>query len=86
LQEVEITEAGKKIKTNKGVIELKVKGELVRDYDGKFEKTAFNKFLRSIYEKWVIKSRIDQYEDKLIGDCDEFLAQAKAFLDLEGKK
>ena len=86
LQEVEITEAGKKIKTNKGVIELKVKGELVRDYEGKFERTAFNKFLRSIYEKWVIKSRIDQYEDKLITDCDEFLSQAKAFLDLEGKK
>ena len=55
-------------------------------YEGKFEKGAFRKFLRSIYEKWVIPARIEQYEEKLIGDCDEYLAQAKAFLALEGKR
>lgn len=86
LVNVEITQDGKKIKMNKGSVEVKVKGTLVRDYEGKFEKTATRKFMRSIYEKWVIKSRIEEYEGKLVADCDEFLAQAKAFLDLEGKK
>ena len=71
---------------NKGAIQISIKGNLIRDYQGKFETTAFNKFLRSIYEKWVISSRIDHYEDKIISECDEFLSQAKAYLDLEGKK
>ena len=81
LKKVEI----KQNNTNKGSVEIKTKGTLVRDYKGKFEGNFFQKFVRSIYEKWVITSRIREFEEKLIGDCDEFLAQAKAYLDLEGK-
>ncbi len=86
LTEVEIQQGSTKIKTNKGGIEISTKGVLVKDYEGKFETNALNKFLRSIYEKWVISSRITEYENKIAGDCDEFLNQAKAYLDLEGKK
>ena len=86
LIEVEVQEGNAKIKTNKGIVKMNIKGMLVRDYEGKFEKTAGRKFLRSIYEKWVIPSRIKEYEDKLVEDSDEFLTQAKAYLDLEGKK
>lgn len=86
LTEVEVTEDGQKTKSNKGSIEIKVSGNLIRDYQGKFEQDSFRKFLRSIYEKWVIPARIEQYEEKLAGDCDEFLAQAKAYVDLEGKR
>jgi hypothetical protein len=86
LTTVELTKDGKKIKMNKGSVEVSVKGTLVRDYEGKFEKTSTQKFLRGIYEKWVIYSRIKEYEGKLVNDCNEFLAQAKAFLDLEGKR
>lgn len=86
LKEVEINQNNAKIKTNQGDVELKVKGTLVRDYEGKFETNAFKKFLRSVYEKWIIKSRIDQMEEKLIAEYDEFLSQAKAYLDLEGKR
>ncbi len=86
LKEVEITQGKEKIKTNKGEVKIDVKGILVRDYNGKFESSAWKKFLRGIYEKWVIPSRIEQFEDKIVGDCNEFLSQAKAYLDLEGKK
>jgi hypothetical protein len=86
LTNVEIAEGTKKIKTNKGTIEMKMKGNLLRDYDGKFEKTAFKKFLRAIYEKSIIHARVEQYQEKLMGDCDEFLSQAKAYLDLLGKR
>ena len=86
LTNVEITKDNKKIKMNKGSIEVAIKGTLVRDYEGKFEKTSTQKFMRGIYEKWVIVSRIKEYEGKLVSDCNEFLGQAKAFLDLEGKK
>jgi len=86
LTSVEITKDGKKLKMNNGSVEVTVKGTLIRDYEGKFEKTPMQKFLRGIYEKWVIYSRVKEYEEKLIGDCNEFLSQAKAFLDLEGKR
>ena len=86
LKKVEINQKGVKIETNKGSIEVKVGGVISRDYKGKFETSAFNKFLRSIYEKWVIPSRINEFQGKIAGDCDEFLSQAKAYLDLEGKR
>lgn len=86
LTNVEITEGANKIKTNKGSVEVGVKGNLVRDYDGKFEKNAFQKFLRGIYEKFVIAARVEQFQEKIINDSDEFLAQAKAYLDLIGKR
>src|SRR3989344_2094535 len=82
LTNVEVQQNGKKIKTNKGSVEMGVKGILEKDYKGKFEKSAVQKFMRGIYEKWVIPARVDEYEDKLIGDSDEFLNQAKAYLDL----
>jgi hypothetical protein len=83
---VEITQEGKKIKTNKGSIEVGIGGTLSRDFKGKFEKTGFQKFLRGIYEKMVIPERIEQFQGKIISDCDEFLSQAKSYLDLEGKR
>ena len=86
LKKVEVVQNNQKIKTNDGSIEIKVKGTMLRDYEGKFESSAFQKFLRSIYEKWIITSTIDQFEEKLVGTCDDFLSQAKAYLALEGKK
>lgn len=86
LTSVELSNGNQKIKTNKGSVEVSIKGTLVKDYNSKFEKSAFQKFLRGIYEKTVIPSRVNEYEGKVMSDCDEFLAQAKAYLDLEGKK
>ena len=86
LTKAEINQGGVKIQTNRGSVEMKMKGVLARDYKGKFEMSAFKKFLRSIYEKWVIPARIDEYQGKIAQECDEFLNQAKAYLDLEGKK
>jgi len=85
LKKVEVNKNGTKVNTNKGSVEIKMKGNLLRDYKGKFEINAFQKFLRSIYEKWVIASRVEEYEAKLVEECSEFLTQAKAYLDLEGK-
>jgi len=86
LKKVEIVQDGVKLETNKGQVKLTIKGNLIRDYEGKFESGGRLKFLRGIYEKWVIPTRVDEFEDKVAGGCDELLTQAKAFLDLEGKK
>lgn len=86
LKNVEINKTEEKIETNKGSVEVKVSGTLIRDYEGKWDKDAIRKFLRGIYEKWVITSRVDLMEEKLVGNCDDFLSQAKSYLDLEGKR
>ncbi|HTZ42026.1 MAG TPA: hypothetical protein VMC07_02355 [Candidatus Omnitrophota bacterium] len=85
LTDIEVTKNGVKTKTNKGSVEVIVTGTLIKDYEGKFEQNGVRKFLRSIYEKWVIPSRVTEYEDKLAGHCEEFLNQGKAYLDLEVK-
>lgn len=86
LTNIEIDRGGVKEKSNKGSIEVGISGTIIRDPKGKFEATPFNKFLRGIYEKWVITNRISEYEGKLAGACNEFLSQTKAYLDLEGKR
>ncbi len=54
--------------------------------EAKHERSAGRKFWRAVYEKYVITSRVEEYEAKLIEICDEFLDQAKAYLALEGQK
>lgn len=86
LKDVEVQQEGKKVKTQQGEIEIKVKGTVVSDHKGKFDISAFYKTLRSIYENWIIPSTYEQVKEKLIKNCDDYLSQAKAFLDLEGKR
>ncbi len=81
--EVEIE--GKKQKTNKGEIKIKVSADLEKDYEDNWTKTPFYKFLRGTYEKYVIKKTIDLYEGRLEDNAKEFYEDLKAFLNLEGK-
>jgi len=86
LSKVELNQGGAKVSSNKGSVEVKVKGILVKDYNGKFEKSATKLMWRSIYEKLINPHRVEQMENMVAGKMDEFLGQAKAFLDIEGKK
>lgn len=82
-EEVEV--GGIKRKMNKGMIEISVSTILVKDYDDRWTGKPILKFLRTLYEKYLIPARINQYEGKLIGDGDELIAQIKAFLQLSVK-
>ena len=86
MKEIEVVKEGKKIKMNSGQIELGVKGILVKDYENRWEDHPFWKFLRGVYDRYIIKSRIIEYESKIIEEASEFVDQCKAFLVLEGKK
>jgi len=86
LTDVETVREGIKIKSNKGAFELKVDAILEKDYESRWEATAFSKFLRGLYDKYIIKSRIQLYEDKIADEMSELVAQVKAFLALESRK
>lgn len=81
---VEVEENGKKIKMDKGQVEIKVDATLEKDYEHRWENNAFTKFLRGAYDKYIIRGRIDQYEGKIFMEADEFIAQAKSFLAISG--
>ncbi len=86
MKDVEVEKMGKKIKMNKGTAEIKVSGFLVKDYEARWETGGIMKFLRGVYDQYIIKARVEQYEDKLSEDVDEFLSQVKSFLMIEGKR
>lgn len=80
---VEVEEKGKKVKKNKGIIQVKITGLLVHDYQNKFESSEFLGKLRDIYDKWVIKSRIDRFEDKVTAFCEGLSEVAKDSLKIK---
>ena len=83
---VEVEIDGVKQKMNKGQFELEAKCILQKDYDDRWTSNPFYKFLRTLYDRYIIPARRDQYEGKLIGEMDEFIAQCKSFLALIGKR
>ncbi len=85
MSDVEVQKNGAKIKTNKGYIEIKFAAVLEKDYEHRWENSGFMKFLRGVYDRYIIVGRIDNYEDKLFGEVDELIAQTKSWLALEGK-
>jgi len=83
---VEVDVDGVKQKMNKGQFELEVSSILEKDYEERWTGRPIWKFLRTIYDKYLIKERTEQYEGKLIGEMDEFVGQAKSFLALLGRR
>ena len=85
MTDVEVQKEGKKIKMNKGTLEITFSAILEKDYEHRWENRPFIKFLRGVYDRYIIRGRIDQHEEKIFKEVDEFIAQVKAFLALEGK-
>ncbi|MGK0209045.1 MAG: hypothetical protein ACI83O_000308 [Patescibacteria group bacterium] len=79
---VEIVRDGKKIKTNKGDLKLSIKAELVKDYEAQWEQTPFQKFMRGIYEKYIIRSANEEYKEELALEAVEVVSNIKAYLEL----
>lgn len=83
---VEVDIDGVKQKMNKGDFTIEVKCVLQKDYENRWENRPFMKFLRTLYDRYLIRERIESYEGKLISEMQEFLDQAKAFLSLTARR
>jgi len=86
LVDVEVEMDGKKKKMHKGKISMGIKGNLIRDPESKWDGSALNRFLREIYNKYVIPSRIDGVKGKIMADVKDFKEELKAYLELLGKR
>lgn len=86
LKSVEVQKEDKKVKMDSGSLEIKFTGTLIKDYEDKWENQPFWKFMRGIYDKFVIKNRIDEYQIKLLGEVEDVINQCKAFLAVEARR
>lgn len=86
LKKGEFVKDGKKVTKDSGSLEIKLVGILIRDYQDKWSDTPFLAFLRRIYEKFVIKSEIEEHENEVEKEVREAVDQTKAFLVLESRR
>jgi len=77
--DVEIEKHGLKTKTNKGTLEFRVSVYLKKDYDDKWKNVLP---LRYIYDKVLIRGRLDRYGTELSGESKKLIDEIKAFLNL----
>jgi hypothetical protein len=85
LKDAEIERDGKKETTNKGEVKIKIKANLVKDKESKWEEKPLWKFLRGTYEKYIIRTTVNKYEEKLEDKAKSFIGEVKAFLQIEGR-
>ncbi len=86
MTEVEVEIEGKTRKMNKGKVTVEFKGTLIKDYDGKWETSAFSKFWRDVYNKYVIPSRVFEINNKVESDVRELKEELKAYLELSARR
>ena len=82
LKEMEIVREGKKIRMNTGGIDIKITGYLSTDWKKKWDSSWFNNMLRKIYDDYIIRARIDEYEDKVVYEMDELTQKIKDYLSM----
>src|SRR3989344_4375091 len=85
MKNVEVEKDGKRIKMNDGSFEIKISGTLVKDYQSTWKKNPTSKFLRGVYDKFIIEGRIEQYQDKVAGNVHDLINDLKSFLTIEAK-
>ena len=86
LVDVEAEINGSKEKMNQGKVSAEIKGIIISDFQSKWDKSAFSRFMRDFYNKFVIPSRVKQIKDEIIDTVRDFKEQLKAFLELTGRQ
>jgi hypothetical protein len=86
LVEVEVEIDGKKAKMQQGKVRVDIKGALVKDVKSAWDPKPMLRFLRDVYDKYIIPQKVDAMEDKIKADVKDFKEEMKSFLDLSGKR
>ena len=86
LKKVEVEKNGKRVKINEGGFEVGITGSLVKDYQSTWENNPSMKFLRGVYDKYIIEGTVKKYSKALFNDVQDLSDQIKAFLSIEARK
>ena len=86
MKKVKIKREDREITMDTGLLEVKFKALLVKDYENRWENHPFWKFLRGIYDRYLVEGRIKLYGRKLFEDVNDLTEQIKSYLTIEGMK
>ncbi len=82
LQNVEVVHQGKKMTAQQGEIEIFFRPRIELDYEGKWEKHKFLKYMKPIYEKRILHVELEKREKELWRDAYRIHAKVKQYLQL----
>lgn len=82
LDKAEVVKDGVKIKMDKGTVEFRITAFMEKDYTGDWSKTPFRKKIREMYDKYIIRNRLEQYKKLLATDERNFMHEIRSFLSL----
>ena len=77
--EVEIDSIKKKL--DSGSLEMRFSAYIEKDYEDKWVNPPM-KFLREVYDKFIIRRRLEDYEEQIHDEVYELMNEVKAFLNL----
>lgn len=86
MTDVEVEIDGQKKTMNKGDLKIKITGTLVMDHDSKWETSPFSRFVRDVYNKFVIPSRITALNSKIAGIVVSFKEAMKNYMSLTASR
>jgi len=82
LTDVEVEIDGKKVGMNKGNNEIIFNAALLKDYEGKWDNNPLKRFMREVYDTYIIRDRIGDYKGELYAEIYELVDEVKAFLNM----
>ncbi len=86
LNDVEVEIDGDKKKMNKGKVKGKFEAALVKDPDSKWDRAPFTRFMRDVYNKYIIPARIGNMQEEVRKYVITFKEAIKRFLELSGRR
>ncbi len=81
MEDIEVESEGMKVASKKGTVEFRFDAYLEKDYENRWEGGPM-KFIREVYDKFIIKGRIEALEGELQGELYKFIDEIKAFLNM----
>ena len=83
LTEIEVEKDNVKIKMNKGRAEFYLDAYVITDYENKWETRPIFHFMRNVFDKFIYKMYMSNYDGEVIRDCTEVENEIRSFLNME---
>ena len=83
LATVEVMVQGRKVKANKGGVDIAIEAKLHVDYLALWANHPFLAMFKQVFEKKLYKAEIDRMKGELFGEMTDFQARIKQYLELK---
>jgi len=65
---------------NKGTVIVKIESFLEKDYEDRWENSFMTRFIRSLYDYFILGDKVDTFKKELLDDSYDIYNEVKAFL------